>query len=255
MSDEASRPRNIPDSQLQCRSSPQEPRENYLFACSQPDRSSLNDTWLMRDSRSVVSLSFRNLYLDDERTIIILQQDVEELKDSAQNPDKNARDSTKNECDVTVGDNHRSPVSDEYLCTIKQPSPDLAELSTQCIASQKETREFYAKEMSEYIMISSSGSEEKINGHSEMCDPNCMHNIDDVDSSSIIHELSRANSDQIDSPLVRTRASVSTVNSSSASSINDMDISQQSSLNASMNSFTSQPSSVTGMLKQLTCNV
>ena len=238
MSDEASRPRNIPDSQLQ------ESRDSYLFACSQPDRSSLNDTWLMRDSRSVVSLSFRNLYLEDERTII-LQQDVEELTDSAQNPDKNARELTK-ECDDTVGDNHRNPVSDEYyLHTMKEPSPGLL---TQCIASQKEMREFYAREMSEYVIIGSSSGEEKVNCHSEICDSNCMH-IDDVDSTSI-HELSRANSDQIDSPLVRTRASISTMNTSSTSTINDKEISQQSSLNnASMNSFASQPSSVTGKLK------
>ena len=242
MSDEASRPRNIPDSQLQCRSSPQESRDSYLFACSQPDRSSLNDTWLMRDSRSVVSLSFRNLYLEDERTII-LQQDVEELTDSA---DKNARGLTK-ECDDTVGDNHRRAVSDERLQMIKQPSSDLAELLTQCIASQKETREFYAREMSEYVIIGFSSGEEKVNGHSEICDSNCMP-IDDVDLTSI-HELSRANRDQIDSPLVRTRASISTMNTSSTSTINDKEISQQSSLNASMNSFASQPSSVTGKLK------
>jgi hypothetical protein len=183
-----------------------------------------------------VSLSFRNLYLDDERTII-LQQDVEELKDSE--PDKNARESARNECDV--GDNNRNPVSDEYL---KQS--DLAELSTRCITSQKETREFYDKEMSEYVMIGCSSGEEKINGHSEIRDSNCMHNIDDVDSTSI-HELSRANSDQIDFPLVRTRASISTVNTSSASSVNEMEISRQSSLNGSMNSYASQPSSITGM--------
>ena len=240
MSDETSRPRSIPDSQ-QCRSSQESDR--CLHACSQPDRSSLNDNWFMRDlSRSVVSLSFRTLYLDDERTII-LQQDVEDkdrephMKGAAHNPDKNARESTRNKCDV--GDNHRSSVSDEDLLMTKQPLSDLAELST-CIANQEE---FYAKEMSEYVMIGSSSSEEKVNGHTEMCDSNCKC----IDDDSSIHESSRANTDQTDSSRVRNQASISTTNTSSTSSINDMDLSQQSSLNASMNSYASQASSITGI--------
>ena len=229
MSDETSSPRSIPDSQ-QCRSSHE--LDSCLYACSQPDRSSLNDNWFVRDlSRSVVSLSFRNLYLDDERTII-LQQNVED------------KDREPHECDA--GDNHRTPVSNEDLLMTKQPLSDLAELSTH-IASQKETREFYTKEMSEYVMIGSSSGEEKVNGHTEMCNSDCKR-IDD-DSSSSIHELSRANTDQIDSSHgVRNRASISTMNTSSTSSVNDMDTSQQSSLNASINSYASQASSITGIL-------
>ena len=247
MSDEASRPRSIPDPGQQCGST--SPRDSHLYACSQPDRSGLNDNWLVRDlSRSVVSLSFRNLYLDDERTII-LQQDVKDKDrkphDIATNEavQNHPRESIKYECDA--GDYHRSPVSDDLLTT-EPPLSDLADLSTQYLASQEETKEFYAKEMSEYVMIGSSSndSEEKINGGSEMCDSNYKQ-IDDACSSSSIHELSRSNTD---SPRVRSRASISNMNTSSTSSINDLDISQRSSLNASMNSYASQSSSATGII-------
>ena len=244
MSDESSQPQDIPDSQ-QCRSS--RDSDSDLYACSQPDRSSLNDNWFVRDlSRSVVSLSFRNLYLDGERTIL-LQQDEEDkdreqdIKDGAQNPGKNAQESPNNECDL--GENHRSLIWDKDLLI---PLPNLTEVST-CIASQKETREFYAKEISEYVMIGATSGDEKVNGHTKSCDSYSKH-IDD-DFSTSMHELTRANTDQkdqTDSPHIKNRASISTMNTSSTSSVNDLDLSRQSSLNASINSYVSQTPSVTG---------
>ena len=255
MSDEASsiihasRPRNVPDTR-----SPRESATGHAidYACSQPDRSSLNDNWFVRDlSRSVVSLSFRNLYLDDERTIF-LQQDVED-KDSeprrmkngaAQNPDKNARESTKNECEG--GDNHRGAVPEEDLLMIEQPLTELAEPSPQCTA---EMREFYAQEMSEYVLIDgSSSSDDKVDVHSEMCDSNHKHKlIIDDDSLSSIGELTGATTG---SPSITSRASVdlSTMNSSSTSSVNDMESSRRSRLDASSNSYASQSSSITGII-------
>ena len=250
MSDESSQPRDIPESRTSQES------DRNLQACSQPDRSSgLNDDWFMRDhSRSVVSLSFKDLYIDGERTII-LQQDVagdkesDHIKeDTAKNPDENTRETTKNHC--YVGDNHRSPVSDEEDLIIKKlPLSGLAEVpgSCTCIAYQKETKEFFAREVSDYIMIGSPGDEVnlKINKCPGICDSYCKH-IDN-DFSSSVCELPRDDNDQIDCVCVRNRGSLSTMNTSSASSINDTDISRQSSLNTSINSYASQSSTVTGM--------
>lgn len=133
------------------------------LASSQPDLVAADLDFWMRNRfltcsfKTATSLSFRNLYIDGERTIIFHDEDVEsedeELKLGEVHPCQKSVTSLPNEGDTDHGE-HGNDVkcAEEDLLDIRNQS--LTDISlSELKVIPTETREFFNKEISEYLVI------------------------------------------------------------------------------------------------------
>lgn len=153
------KPVAVPSRKLQSSLPLQIPRSPCRqFANSQPDVAADIDFWMCNHflTCTATSLSFRNLYIDGERTIILHEQDVEsevdeELEPGAGHPSRKHATSE----DETDRDEPGNYVKGEG--SLKPPSlTDISlfdVISASCQQAEAETQEFFSKEMSEYLVI------------------------------------------------------------------------------------------------------